>query len=76
MWARPEYWYLGCFPLRIIGVTIWFDGENWVLQRDRDSETQFMTRSMHGGDSPVGDWDGGYVNVSREPGKKPSGSFP
>jgi hypothetical protein len=64
VWERPEHWHGSLFPLRIIGVKIWFDGEAWVLHRDGDPETRFMARSSHGGDSPVGDWDGGHVKVS------------
>ncbi len=67
VWARPEHWYLGFLPLRIIGVTIWFDGTNWVLHRDCDPESGLMFRSNHGGDSPVGDWEGGAtVTIANE----------
>jgi hypothetical protein len=58
VWARPEHWYRGWLPLRIIGVTIWFDGKAWNLQRDCDSEGVAMLRSKHSGDTPVGDWEG------------------
>lgn len=67
VWARPEHWYLGFLPLRIIGVTIWFDGTNWVLHRDCDPESDVMFRSTHDSDSPVGDWEGGAaVTVAKD----------
>jgi hypothetical protein len=59
VWERPEHWYMGFLPLRIIGVKIWFDGKTWVLHRDGDPEGEVMRLSNHSDWSPKGPWEGG-----------------
>ena len=59
VWQRPEHRYSRILPLPIVGVTLWFDGNTWVLQRDCDGEDRIMLRSLHSEQTPVGPWEGG-----------------
>jgi len=57
VWVRPSHWYKGFFPLRIVGVTIWFDGNKWILKRDCDDDNVAMIQSLHSNQTPAGAWE-------------------
>ena len=58
IWVRPAHIYAPWFPLTIIGASIWFDSEKWILQRDGDSDDKTFGESDHSNQKPTGPWKG------------------